>query len=234
MTSSEKPDETVVNNLSEIQQRISAAEQGRSIPGSPVELVAVSKMHGMDRIQNALDAGHRVFGENRVQEAQKKWTGQRSKYPDLSLHLIGPLQTNKAADAVDLFDVIQTVDRPKLARALAKHIHASPRNPTCMIQVNIGDEAQKAGVAISDLGDLLNQCRGDIGLPIIGLMCIPPAAESPAPYFALMAKLAAAQGLEHLSMGMTGDFEDAIKFGATSVRVGTGIFGPRPGPVDPT
>ena len=232
MAGSDKTGETVGRNLSEIQQRISAAEQGRLNPGSPVELVAVSKMHGMDRIEIALNAGHRVFGENRVQEAQKKWPDQRPKYPDLSLHLIGPLQTNKASDAVELFDVIQTVDRPKLARALAKHIHESPRNPTCMIQVNIGDEGQKAGVAISDLGDLLNHCRGDIGLPIIGLMCIPPAAGSSAPYFALMAKLAARHGLEILSMGMTGDFEDAVKFDATSVRVGTGIFGPRSSPVE--
>jgi pyridoxal phosphate enzyme (YggS family) len=230
MTHPIDPGPEVAKNLADVRRLISAAEDARPKSNAPVELIAISKMHGVEAIEKALAAGHRVFGENRVQEAQKKWLGQRDRYPDLSLHLIGPLQTNKSADAVELFDVIQTVDRPKLARALAGHIQQSSRNPDCLIQVNIGDEAQKAGVAISDLPDLLAQCRGGFGLPISGLMCIPPVSENPAPYFALLAKLADRYDLENLSMGMTGDYETAIKFGATSVRVGTGIFGPRPTP----
>ena len=227
VTPSISPDD-VAKNLSRVRQLISAAKSARNNFDAPVELIAVSKMHSVETIEFSLAAGHRVFGENRVQEAQKKWTGQRERYPDLSLHLIGALQTNKSADAVELFDVIQTVDRPKLARALAGHIQKSSRNPECMIQVNIGDEAQKAGVSISDLPDLLAQCRGEIGLPIIGLMCVPPVSENPGPYFALLAKLADRHGLKNLSMGMTGDYEIAIKFGARYIRVGSGIFGPRP------
>ena len=218
----------VAENLANVRRLISAAEAARNNSDAPVELIAVSKMHSVEPIKTALASGHRVFGENRVQEAQKKWPDQRDRYPDLSLHLIGPLQTNKSADAVELFDVIQTVDRPKLARALAGHIQKSSRNPECMIQVNIGDEAQKAGVSIADFPDLLAQCRGEFDLPISGVMCIPPVSENPAPYFALLAKLADRHDLKTLSMGMTGDYETAIKFGATSVRVGTGIFGPRP------
>jgi hypothetical protein len=228
MTQENDPRPDVATNLTEVRRLIAAAKNARSNSVAPVELIAVSKMHGLESINLGLAAGHRVFGENRVQEAQIKWSGQRDRYPDLSLHLIGPLQTNKAADAVELFDVIQTVDRPKLARALAGYIQKSSRNPLCMVQVNIGDEKQKAGVSISELPDLLTQCRGDIGLPITGLMCIPPVSESPGPYFALLAKLADRHGLKNLSMGMSGDYETAIKFGATSVRVGTGIFGPRP------
>lgn len=225
MTNTETQFPDVAGNLAKVRGAVDAARSDR-----PVELVAVSKMQDMERIQAALNVGHRVFGENRVQEAQKKWRGTRAAYPDLVLHLIGPLQTNKAAAAVDLFDVIQTIDRAKLARAVAGHIAASGRTPQCMIQVNIGDESQKAGVLISALPELLAQCRGEIGLPIVGLMCLPPVDEPPAAYFALLAKLAARHDLEQLSMGMSSDFAVAIEFGATSVRVGTAIFGPRPAP----
>ncbi len=223
MTDTAKKIPDVAGNLAAVRSAVAAGQSVRQ-----VEIVAVSKMQSMERIQPALAAGHRSFGENRVQEAEKKWSGVRESYPDLSLHLIGPLQTNKAKAAVNLFDVIQTVDRPKLARALAGHMPGSGRHPQCMIQVNIGNEPQKAGVSLSDLPDLLAACRGDIGLSIVGLMCIPPADQPPAPYFALLAKLAARHDLDGLSMGMSGDFEIAVEFGATSVRVGTAIFGPRP------
>jgi pyridoxal phosphate enzyme (YggS family) len=225
MTDTDKQILDVAGNLAAVRDAVAAGQ-----PSRPVEIVAVSKLQSMERIQPALAAGHRSFGENRVQEAEKKWAGVRESHPDLSLHLIGPLQTNKAAAAVNLFDVIQTVDRPKLARALAGHMPASGRRPQCMIQVNIGDEPQKAGASVSELPDLLAACRGDIGLPIVGLMCIPPVDQPPAPYFALLAKLAARHDLDRLSMGMSGDFEIAVEFGATSVRVGTAIFGPRPAP----
>ena len=223
MTDTDKPTLDVAGNLAAVRSAVAAGQSARQ-----VEIVAVSKMQSMERIQPALAAGHRSFGENRVQEAEKKWAGVRESYPDLSLHLIGPLQTNKAAAAANLFDVIQTVDRPKLAKALAGHMPGSGRHPQCMIQVNIGDEPQKAGVSLSELPDLLAACRGDIGLSIVGLMCIPPVDQPAAPYFALLAKLAARHDLDGLSMGMSGDFEIAVEFGATSVRVGTAIFGPRP------
>lgn len=193
----------------------------------PPTLVAASKRQSDERIDAALAAGHRVFGENRVQEAQSRWAERRTQYPDLELRLIGPLQTNKAEDAVTLFDVIETVDRPKLARALAKACEKLDRRPELLIQVNTGDEPQKAGVSVTELSALIQLCRQELALPVIGLMCIPPADEPAGPHFAFLAKLADRHGLQQRSMGMSGDFETAAGFGATHVRVGTAFFGER-------
>ncbi|HAY06738.1 MAG TPA: YggS family pyridoxal phosphate-dependent enzyme [Hyphomonas sp.] len=192
----------------------------------PPVLVAVSKSQTDEAITELLAAGQRVFGENRVQEAMAHWEGKRSAFPDLELHLIGPLQTNKAEDAVRLFDVIQTLDRPKLADALAAANAKVGRAPRLMIQVNTGEEPQKAGVLPADLAALIAYAR-DKGLAPEGLMCIPPADEPAGPHFALLAKLARAQGLPSLSMGMSGDYTLAARFGATHVRVGTALFGAR-------
>ncbi len=192
-----------------------------------VTLVAVSKTHGADVIRPVLDAGQRVFGENRVQEAQAKWPALREDYPDVKLHLIGPLQTNKARQAVALFDVIHTVDRPKLAHVLAKEMDRQGRHLPVFIQVNTGEEPQKAGVAPQDADAFIAQCRTEHGLDVIGLMCIPPVNEEPAPHFALLEKIALRNGLDKLSMGMSGDFDTAIRLGATHVRVGSAIFGGR-------
>lgn len=191
--------------------------------------MAVSKVQPEDRIEDALTAGLRVFGENRVQEAQGRWATRRAIYPDLKLHLIGPLQSNKVEDAMALFDVIETVDRPKLVETLAKLAGAGNKLPKLLVQVNTGEEEQKAGVAPRDLPALLNLCAAH-GLPIEGLMCIPPENEEPAMHFALLAKLAQRHDLGVLSMGMSGDFEAAIKFGATHVRVGSALFGTRVSP----
>ncbi len=190
-------------------------------------LVAVSKRQPDDRINAALDAGHRVFGENRVQEAQQRWSKRRATHDDLRLHLIGALQTNKAAEAVALFDVIEVIDRPKLARALAAEMQKANLQLDCYIQVNTGEEAQKSGVMPNDLDALLDICRSECGLRITGLMCIPPVEEEPAMHFAFLRSMAERHGLAELSMGMSGDFEDAIALGATSVRVGSAIFGAR-------
>jgi PLP dependent protein len=191
--------------------------------------VAVSKVQPEDRIEDVLTAGLRVFGENRVQEAQGRWATRRAIYPDLKLHLIGPLQSNKVEDAMALFDVIETVDRPKLVETLAKLAGAGNKLPKLLVQVNTGEEEQKAGVAPRDLPALLNLCATQ-RLPIEGLMCIPPENEEPAMHFALLAKLAQRHDLGVLSMGMSGDFEAAIKFGATHVRVGSALFGTRVSP----
>lgn len=191
-----------------------------------VTLIAVSKMQGDEAIEAALAQGQRVFGENRVQEAQARWQARRAQYPDLALHLIGHLQSNKAGDAVALFDVIETVDSEKLAQALAAEMKKQQRFLPCMIQVNTGDEPQKGGVGIADLAALLAACRA-AGLTITGLMCIPPADDVPGLHFALLHKLAKEHGLPHLSMGMSGDYPDAIAYGATHVRVGSAIFGTR-------
>jgi pyridoxal phosphate enzyme (YggS family) len=207
-------------NLAAILARIGAARKSALSPAPSTVLVAVTKTHGPERIRPLLEAGHRVFGENRVQEAQAKWPELKRDYPDIELHLIGPLQTNKLRDAAELFDVIQTLDRPKLADAFK----AAGRVPKLMIQVNTGEEPQKAGVAPRDVAMLVAQAKG---LPLTGLMCIPPVDVEPAPHFALLAKLARAHGLPFLSMGMSGDFETAIRFGATHVRVGTALFGER-------
>ena len=195
-------------------------------PGS-ARLMAVSKVQPLARIEAALDAGHRLFGENRVQEAAGKWPALKERFPDVELHLIGPLQTNKTRQAMTLFDGIQSVDRPKLARKIADIATELGACPSLLIQVNTGDEPQKAGVATADLDAFVANCRDELQLPIRGLMCIPPVEEEPALHFALLAKLAERSGLPELSMGMSGDYASAIAFGATYVRVGSAIFGAR-------
>jgi pyridoxal phosphate enzyme (YggS family) len=215
------------DHLAEVNARI--AEAARAAGRSPDEiiLVAVSKTHGADRVRELLEVGHRVFGENRVQEAEGKFPELKAAFPDLELHLIGPLQTNKARDAVALFDVIQSVDRDRLAAALAKEMEKLGRRPACYIQVNTGEEPQKAGILPKDLDAFVALCRDQYKLPIVGLMCIPPVDEEPALHFALLAKMAARNGLARLSMGMSADYETAVRLGATHVRVGSALFGAR-------
>jgi pyridoxal phosphate enzyme (YggS family) len=217
---------TIAENIAAVRKKITraCAENGRDPQN--VHLVAVSKMQPHDRIASMLATGQRLFGENRVQEAKAHWTDLRAQYPDLKLHLIGPLQTNKARDAVALFDCIETVDRLDLADALAKEMQKQNRTLPCFIQVNTGEEQQKGGVAPDGLPDLLDHCR-KLGLDVRGLMCIPPVDEPCAPHFALLKKLAHRHGLHDLSMGMSADFEDAIVLGATYVRLGTALFGER-------
>ncbi|MEJ0027547.1 MAG: YggS family pyridoxal phosphate-dependent enzyme [Rhizomicrobium sp.] len=218
--------EQINENLEAIIARIEAARKAAVAPAPSTTLVAVSKGHGAEAIQPALIAGQRVFGENRVQEAAAKWTPVRVEYDDLELHLIGPLQTNKARDAVMLFDAIHTLDRARLADALRAEMDKTGRNPFLFVQVNTGEEPQKAGVAPREADALIAHAKS-LGLPLKGLMCIPPAGEAPAPHFALLAKLARDHDLPLLSMGMSEDFEIAIRFGATHVRVGSAIFGER-------
>ena len=218
---------TVAANLAAVRAKIAAAAREAGRDPADISLIAVSKSHPQASAAAALDAGQRVFGENRVQEAQEKWPGLVARYPDAVLHLIGPLQTNKAAAAVALFDAIQTVDREKLARTLAREIDRQGRRPDLFIQVNTGEEAQKAGVAPRAADDFIALCAGDLALPVVGLMCIPPVDENPALHFALLADIAARNGLARLSMGMSADFETAVRLGATEVRVGTAIFGAR-------
>jgi PLP dependent protein len=192
-----------------------------------VTLIAVSKTFDADAITPVIEAGQRVFGENRVQEAKAKWPGLISAYPGLALHLIGPLQSNKAKEAVALFDAIHSVDRPSICEALAKEIESQKRRPELFVQLNTGEEPQKAGIAPSDADGFIASCRDTYGLSVSGLMCIPPVNDAPAPHFALTAKIAARNGLKNLSMGMSADFAIAIQFGATHVRVGSAIFGKR-------
>lgn len=193
-----------------------------------MELIAVSKFHPARAVLAALEAGHRLFGENRVQEAKEKFPALREDFPDLRLHLIGPLQTNKVRDAIALFDVIETLDRPRLAEALKKEMDRAGRRPDLLVQVNTGAEPQKAGVLPQEADAFIEACRERLGLPVVGLMCIPPVDEEPAMHFALLADMAARHGLGVLSMGMSADFEEAVRFGATHVRVGTAVFGSRP------
>jgi pyridoxal phosphate enzyme (YggS family) len=214
-------------NLADVHQRIAAAAKVAMRDPASVTLVAVSKTHGADRIEGLLRQGQRVFGENRVQEAERKYPALKAAWPGLELHLIGPLQTNKVRDAVALFDTIETVDRPKLAAALAQEMARSGRRPRCFVQVNTGEEPQKAGVHPTEADAFIKTCREEHKLPIEGLMCIPPADEEPALHFALLGKIAARNGLAILSMGMSGDFETAIRCGATHVRIGTALFGAR-------
>jgi len=204
--------------------RIARAAQAAGRDADAVTLVAVSKMQPWEAIEPVLAAGQRVFGENRVQEALTRWDG---KADGLTLHLIGPLQTNKAREAVGNFDVIESLDREKLARALADEVQKQGRRPRLYVQVNTGEEAQKAGIVPADADAFIAACRGTFGLQPEGLMCIPPADEPPGPHFALLARVAERNGLSKLSMGMSGDFETAIRFGATSVRVGSAVFGAR-------
>jgi hypothetical protein len=213
--------------LAEVRRKMAqaCAEAGRDPAG--VALVAVSKTFGAEAIAPVIAAGQRIFGENRVQEAKAKWPALRERHPDLVLHLIGPLQSNKAKEAVALFDAIHTVDRASLCAALAKEIDRQGRAPLLLVEINTGAEPQKAGVLPEAADAFLRACRESYGLAIAGLMCIPPLAEPPAPHFALTAKIAARNGLKLLSMGMSADFETAIRFGATHVRVGSAIFGER-------
>lgn len=213
-------------SLAEIRDRIAAAEAkaGRA-PGS-VKLIAVSKVQPTDRIEAVLDAGHRLFGENRVQEAAGKWPGFRARFPGIEVHLIGPLQTNKARQAIELFEAIHSVDRVKLARTIARLADELGRCPDLFVQVNTGAEPQKAGVLPAEADAVVAECRA-LSLPVAGLMCIPPAEDPPEPHFATLAGIAARNGLTGLSMGMSADFETAIAHGATHVRVGSAIFGDR-------
>ncbi len=212
-----------------VSARIAAAALAAGRKAEDVTLVAVSKQQPWDHIGPVLEAGQRVFGENRVQEAQGRWAPVRAggDCPDLELRLIGPLQTNKVQDAVALFDVIETLDRPRLAKVLADAVQAAGRCPRLYIQVNTGEEPQKAGVAPSEADAFIDAARKAYGLPVEGLMCIPPVGEAAGPHFALLANIAARKGLGRLSMGMSADFETAIRFGATSVRVGSAVFGAR-------
>ena len=214
--------------LADVQRRIAVAARANGRNPASVRLVAVGKTFGAEAIAPVLEAGHRIFGENRVQEAQAKWPALRERWPGIELHLIGALQSNKARDAVELFDAIHSIDRPRIAEALAQEMVRQGRRPQLFIQVNTGEEPQKAGVAPSAAGGLLRTCREDLGLDIAGLMCIPPHDEEPGVHFAFLAKLAGELGLARLSMGMSADFEIAVAFGATHVRVGSQIFGSRP------
>ena len=218
----------IAAQLATVGARISAAEAAAGRVTGSARLVAVSKTFEAEAIRPAILAGQRRFGENRVQEAERKWPGLKAEHPDIELHLIGPLQSNKAREAVALFDAIHTVDRDKIAAALAAEMAKQGRQPTLFVQVNTGLEPQKAGIAPRETSAFLTRCRAEHGLAIAGLMCIPPVDEAPGPHFALLAKLAAENGLAELSMGMSGDFETAIAFGATYVRVGGAIFGARP------
>jgi len=212
--------------LAAIRSRIAHAAAPAGRPGDAATLIAVSKTVPAERILPLLEAGQRVYGENRVQEAEAKWPALREAYPDVQLHLVGQLQSNKAEDAVALFDVIHSVDRSSLVQALGKAMAASGQRPDCFLQVNIGEEPQKGGCAIADLPALLAEARS-AGLPVVGLMAVPPADTEPAPYFALLVKLAKEHGLPRLSMGMSGDFETAALLGATDIRIGTALFGAR-------
>ena len=217
----------IAANLAAVRERIEAAARAAGRAPDSVALVAVSKTHPAASVREALAAGHRAFGENRVQEALAKYPQLRAEFPDLTLHLIGPLQTNKVRAAVAAFDVIESVDRPRLAQALANEMERIGRCPPCLIEVNIGEEPQKAGVMPAEADRFIDECRTRLGLPIMGLMCVPPFDEEPAPHFALLREIARRHRLEILSMGMSVDFEKAIRFGATHVRIGTAIFGAR-------
>lgn len=218
-----------VERLRAVNETIKKTQQKTPLAAKQVTLIAVSKTHPAEAILPLLEAGHRVFGENRVQEAAEKWPALREKYPDIQLHLIGSLQSNKVKEALQLFDAIHTIDRQSLVEAIVKE-SAKLKDVRCkqfFVQVNIGEEAQKGGVSPKETPDLIDYIRSQNAFPLSGLMCVPPAEESPAPYFALLHKMAAELELPHLSMGMSGDYETAIRLGATHIRVGTALFGER-------
>ena len=219
--------EKVSKRLISVQQEIATAAAATGRSADSVRLVAVTKTVPASVIEEAIEAGQRIFGENRVQEAQAKWPALKERYPDIELHLVGPLQSNKAREAVALFDVIETLDRPKIARRLAEEMTRQGKHPRLFVQVNTGEEPQKAGLAPNETEDFVVLCRDTYQLAIEGLMCIPPLDEEPAVHFALLAKLAEKLGISNLSMGMSTDFARAVQFGATYVRVGTAIFGAR-------
>jgi pyridoxal phosphate enzyme (YggS family) len=225
--------ELVTERLAEVSGRIGRAARDCGRDPAKVTLVAVSKTFPADAIAPALGAGHRIFGENRVQEAKAKWPQLRAAFPDVELHLIGPLQSNKAREAVELFDVIETLDRPKIAEALADAMARAGKAPRLFVEINTGAEPQKAGILPEDADSFLYRCRETLALQIEGLMCIPPAGEQASPHFALLAKIAARNGIANLSMGMSADFELGIQLGATHVRVGSAIFGHRARPAGP-
>ena len=218
--------ESAADKLDEVRGNIARMCKPARREPSDVTLIAVSKTHSPERITPLLEAGHRVFGENRVQEAQGKWPALREAYSDVELHLIGQLQSNKAEEAVELFDVIHSLDRPSLSKALAKAMDKVGRRVPCFVQVNIGDEEQKGGCPIAEVPQFLTQVR-EADIPLAGLMCLPPSDLEPAPFFALLAKLAQDNGVKGLSMGMSGDYETAVQLGASHVRVGTAMFGAR-------
>lgn len=219
--------ESAVDRLSDVKNEIAAAAKAANRDPESVQLVAVSKTFNADAIRPVIGAGQRIFGENRVQEAERKWPPLRAVYPDVRLHLIGPLQSNKAKEAVAFFDAIHTIDREKIARAVAAEMTKQNRTLELFVQVNTGEEPQKAGVMPRDASTFVALCRDELKLPISGLMCIPPVDEEPAVHFAFLAKLARELRLTGLSMGMSSDFESAVAFGATYVRVGSAIFGDR-------
>jgi PLP dependent protein len=220
----------VAERLADVRRRIAAAAEAAGRRPDEVTLVTITKTFAGEAIEPVLEAGQRVFGENRVQEAATKWPRLKERWPDVELHLVGPLQTNKTADAVALFDCIETLDRPKLARALASEIERQGRTPDLFVQVNTGAEPQKAGVLPDEADAFIRDCRDTYGLAVAGLMAIPPLDEEPALHFALLEKIARRNNITKLSMGMSGDFETAIALGATHVRVGSAIFGDRPRP----
>lgn len=225
-----QPDPAVspaAQNLAAILARIENARKAALAPAPSTILVAISKTFAAEQIRPVLAAGQLVFGENRVQEAKSKWPGLKAEFPRISLHLVGPLQSNKVREAVSLFDAIHSVDRPKIAETLRGEIERSGRDPLLFVQVNTGEEPQKAGLAPHDAPRFIEWCRKELTLSIAGLMCIPPVDESPAPHFALLRKIARENGIDGLSMGMSADFETAIRFGSSHVRVGSAIFGPR-------
>ena len=217
----------IAQRLQDVNARVAALARAAGRDPGSVSLMAVSKTHPVEAVTAALAAGQRLFGENRVQEAAEKYPSLKAVHPDLRLHLIGPLQTNKAAEAVALFDAIETLDRPRLAETLAREMARQNRRPDLFIEVNTGEEPQKAGIAPQDADAFIADCRGRLGLPVVGLMCIPPEAEEPALHFALLREIARRNGLTQLSMGMSADYETAIRFGSTEVRLGTAIFGKR-------
>ena len=221
------PDADVAANLAAVTAEVQDAALTAGRDAGEITLIAVSKGHPVSRILPALAAGQATFGENRVQEASEKWRALRADWPSAVLHYIGALQTNKAGDAVAVADAIHAIDRPKLAAALAREMERQGKRPECFIQVNTGAEPQKAGILPDGLDALVAQCRDDLMLPLVGLMCLPPAAEDPAPHFTLLRALAARHGLDKLSMGMSADYRTAIALGATHVRIGTAIFGSR-------
>lgn len=228
MTTQTDQAEEIRINLANVLKEIRTAAEAAARNASDITLVAVSKTHNADRIQTVIDAGQRVFGENKVQEAEGKWPPMKAATPDLKLHLIGPLQTNKVKAALALFDVIETVDRLKLAKRLASMMNETGLRPELYIQINTGAEPQKAGVLPEDSDAFIRECVDVLGLPIVGLMCIPPVDEEPSLHFALLREIAKRNDIGKLSMGMSADYDVAIQFGATHVRVGTAIFGGRP------
>lgn len=219
----------MTSNLMNIKDKINKAAEAYGRGEENVTLVAVSKVHVAETIIPVLEAGQRVFGENRVQEAMEKWPSLKERFKDVELHLIGPLQTNKVRQAVQLFDVIETVDRPKLARALARIFEEENKSCDIYIQINTGHESQKAGIAPEEADDFISLCRDELNLPVKGVMCIPPFDEDATEHFKMLKSIAERSDIDIISMGMSGDFEKAIEHGATHVRVGTAVFGKRPG-----